>query len=133
MEAYDVYVRVTIIIAVIVGLVWIVTAGIRGTLSRDSAPREIALCEDCGKPATRYAPIIRVSGLDTDITGHRRLSAQTPIYTVVSDTFGGLKVCESCERVRMRNREEKLFAVRAQVSRMNAQIEREISEVEKKV
>ena len=94
--------------------------------------RGSATCEfeGCTAPATRYAPIIRISGLSTDLTGHRTLSAQTPIYNVVADTFGGLRYCESHERVIKSDKERKLSSIRSRVSDLNASIEREIAELE---
>jgi hypothetical protein len=87
-------------------------------------------CEICGGPATRYLPVVRVWGGDTDLSGHRKLSSQTPIYTVSPASFSGYKLCETHERVIAREKEQKLAEVRARVAGLNATIENEIAELE---
>lgn len=88
-------------------------------------------CEHCEEAATHYRPLVKVSGLDFDTFGHRKLSAQTPIYSVGVDSFGGERLCETHYRVRQRKLEEKLASIRARVGKLNAQIETELAKMEK--
>ena len=98
---------------------------------RPSRPPLVHPCEICDLlESTDRMPLIVVSKLDRDPTGHRKLHGMLPMYVVKDEKEGPPRLCMHDKRAHQRRKEQFLANIRSRSAEFAAGVEAEIAAFE---